>query len=337
MHSGYPEVEEQEGTRIEKVLLAALVAFLLLGGFWTLDRMEGYFPRPVLATNIESNGYSAPDPTNTVSVESELGISPKRDRLNRVAEIANNRRATLAVVEAASRKAEADYEFRREEYRTAMQAGHPADAENKKFEAARTAKQQAEASIAPAKAESDRADKDLAREQSSFSAAQKRAQDVYDSRVQLRNVKLFALHFGFAGACLGLAWISWQAGRRRRWRYQTLVSAFLIAAILQLLGLMLRYGWELFVDTFAVLGISLMGTAVCILAIIGIKRWLFSPERLAQARLSSQKCPTCATHFEPGQNHCWHCGHSLVEPCPTCGEKRLLFAPHCGNCGSTTG
>jgi hypothetical protein len=131
-----------------------------------------------------------------------------------------------------------------------------------------------------------------------------------------------------------MAWILWQLGRRRRWQYQTIFSAFFIASVLQLVFLLFRYCWELFLEDYAALGISILGTVVCILAIIAIKRWLFSPERLAEVRLAGHRCAICSTPFTDSQTHCWHCGKPLVEKCQTCGGGRLLYAPYCGNCGA---
>jgi hypothetical protein len=329
MANGYPEIEDQEGTRIEKVLLAALVAFLLVGGFWALSRIEGYFPEPVLTS------YEYLDQRIlTVSVEEELGVNSVRGRVERLQRIANNRRTSLAKAVAAEAKAGEAYRFRREEYRTAMQAGNVTESQRSAYDSSRIAYQHAKEAIAPLQMASDEAEKGMAREDLALRAAQQRARDVFDSRSFQRNIRLFAFHFSFAGMCLGVSWILWQAGRRRRWRYLTILTALFTASVLQLLFLLFRYCWELFLEDYAALGISLLGTALCILAIVGIKRWLFSPERLAQARLADRRCTVCATPFSESQTHCWNCGRPLVERCQSCGANRLLFAPHCGSCGA---
>lgn len=336
MATGYPEVEQQEGTRLEKFLLAALVAFLLVGGFWALSRIEDRFPQPVLRSYPADAYNGGTSEGRTLGVEDELGVTAIRNRLQQLQQVADNRHATLEKVRAAQRKADEDYKFRREEYRTAMQAGHASAAQRTAFESSRSAYQAATARIAPAQAESDAASKSLDSGQAELNAAAKRAEAVFDERTFHRNLKIFGYHFGYAGACLGLSWILWQLGRKKRWRYQTILSAFFISSILQLLFLLFRYCWELFLDDYALLGVSVLGAIVCILAIVGIKRWLFSPTRLALARLDSRRCPYCATSFAETQTHCWHCGQALREDCVSCGASRLILASHCGNCGATS-
>lgn len=332
MAANYPEVEDQEGTRIEKVLIASLVAFLLVGGFWALSRIEASFPEPTLQGYGNDNQQGA----STVSIEDELGVTPFRSQVQRLELVASNRKATLDKAKAAQQKANEDYKFRREEYRTAMQAGRVSSDQKTAFESTRATYQKLTDAVAPAQAGSDTAAKNLADEQSKLDTASRKAQDVYDSRILQRNIKILGVTFGFAALCLGGSWMLWQLGRKKRWRYQAILSALFIASVLQLLFLLFRYCWAFFLEDTAYLGISVLGSVVCILAIIAIKRWLYSPMRLAQARLGAHRCPHCATAFYESQNHCWQCGAALLEKCPSCGANRLLLAPHCGNCGIAT-
>jgi hypothetical protein len=330
MGSSYTEVEEQERTRIEKVLLFALVSFLLVGGFWSLGRIGEFFPVPILSSSQLQVNSSA---TTDVGIEEEVGVPAVRARVEKLQEIANNRQATLSRAQEAQHKAEKAYEFRREEYRTAMEAHRATGSQQSAFEASREALRTAAAATGPARREAETADAALKQGQRQLSAIEERASAILQARASERSLKVFAATFGFASGCLGLSWIAWQAGRRRRWRYQTILTALFTAAVLQLLFLLFRYCWELFLQDYATLGIAALGTIVCILALVGIKRWLFSPERLAEARLAKQACPSCSTPFSESQQYCWHCGHLLVEPCHNCGESRLRFAPHCGRCG----
>jgi hypothetical protein len=335
MANGYPEVEEQESTRIEKVLLTALVAFLLVGGFWALSRIESAFPSPELQTYQYDYGYAYPtgEDRQGSSVEDDLGITSIRSEVKKIEGVLSNRRAALDKAQAAQQEVAEKYEFRREEYRTAMQSGRVTAAQQSSYESARAAYQRAKAKIPPLQAAYDDVSKRLNDRRRVLSAEAERARDVYESRLLQRNVRMFAYHFGFAAACLGLSWILWQFGRSRQWRYQTVLTAFFTASVLQLIFLLFRYCWELFLENYAALGVSVLGSVVCILAIIAIKRWLFSPQRLAEARLALRCCPMCSTPFIDSQTHCWHCGTALVEQCNVCGGNRLLYAPHCGNCG----
>ena len=99
------EHEALEVTRLEKVLAAGLVLFMLIGGAWVLGRL-GRIPR-------------APDSS---ALMERHGIPPLEQELSRLNEM-------LAVAdrgyrEARSRADEAqrEYEFRREEYRTRLDA-----------------------------------------------------------------------------------------------------------------------------------------------------------------------------------------------------------------------
>jgi len=334
MANGYPEVEDQEGTRIEKVLLAALVAFLLVGGFWALEQIETALPAPVL----QSYGDSAYAPRtagdSTVSVEDEVGVTKLRTEIQKFQVQSDKAGESLSSLLAAKGKAEETYKFRREEYRTAMQAGIASIAQRTAFEKSRATLQKADALIPTAQAASNLANQSLKSEQQKVDAAAKRAQDVYNTRSSLRNVKLFAAHFSFTAICLVLSWNLWQLGRKRRWRYQTILTGLFTASILQLFFLLFRYCWALFLADLATLGIATVGSGICIAAIIAIKRWLYSPERLALARLSARRCTHCATPFTDAQSHCWKCGNAIVEKCSSCGSNRLLYAPFCGTCGS---
>ncbi len=335
MSNSYSEIEEQEGTRIEKVLLFALVAFLLVGGFWVFSRIESLLPAPELQNVSNYSELGMPN-TQALSIEEELGIPKLRNEVQKLQKIADNRQATLANVLAAQSKAEEEYKFRREEYRTAMQAGTVTKNQRSVFEAKRATFQVVSTHVLPAQAAVDGATKRVADTQSRLNSASNRARDVLQIRSFQRNVKLFAIHFSYAACCLGLSWALWQSTRRRRWRYQTIATALFTASVLQLLFLLFRYSWTLVLEDFAVLGVAAMGSIICILAIVAIKRWLFSPERLAEARLSARRCVTCATPFVESQSHCWKCGKPVVERCASCGANRLVFAPHCGSCGSST-
>jgi hypothetical protein len=335
MSNAYPEVEMQEGTRIERVLLVALVAFLLVGGYWALDRIESRFPEPQLESFSQTDVHDRPENTAT-SVEDELGVPPIEARVAKLQAAYDNRNAAITKFRTAEQKQRTTYEFRREEYRTAMEAHNPANSQRDAFAKARAAYQDAAAKVVPAQRVVDGALKELRAGQKALNAAKERARDIYNARVQDRNVKLFGYHFSFAGACLGISWLLWQAGRARRWRYQTILTAMFTASVIQLLFLLFRYCWGIFVEEYAVLGVSVLGTTICILAIIAIKRWLFSPERISEARLAARCCPMCSTPFVESQTHCWHCGHQLTDTCPVCGSSKLRHTPHCGHCGSAT-
>lgn len=131
---------------------------------------------------------------------------------------------------------------------------------------------------------------------------------------------------------LALAWWAWITGRRAQWRFLTVLTAFLAFAGLQLVFLAFRYCWEL-LSNIAQLGVSALGSAGCVIALVALKRYVFSPERVGRARLAAHGCPHCSTPFAGGQPRCWGCGRPLLDACPRCGAPHLRFAPHCSACG----
>lgn len=60
MASGYRETEDLEITRVERLLLVGLVVFLLIGGLWVLDQMEGIVPQPRRPQPAGAKAVSAP-------------------------------------------------------------------------------------------------------------------------------------------------------------------------------------------------------------------------------------------------------------------------------------
>ncbi len=331
--NGYPEIEDQESTRVEKFLLVILVGFLLMGGFWVFDQIQNMIAQPVLRSDYEMTSMVGEKNRDATSIEEQLAITPLRKKAAKQEEVVRHLNDVVANSEANLRRAESDYKFQREEFRTSIESKGYQHQDPKKFEVARSSFQASQKQTSVAEATLKAAQKDLEGQQHVIDQRAVVAQRIYDQRTSARNLKLFAINFLFALTCLGVTWKAWTRGRQIRWRYQSVLTAGFIAAVLQLFALSFRYLWEIFLADLAVLGISVIGTVVSVLAIVGIKRWLFSPERVAQARLSNRRCQSCATPFTDSQTHCWQCGNRLVETCDSCGSNRLIFAPFCGTCG----
>jgi hypothetical protein len=296
-----------------------------------LSQIEMLVPEPVMSQNAMQ--YS-PALVQRVPIEDELGIPPLRTEVDRLRKEANEHRSVANARERSFNDADRAYQFRREEYRTAMEAGRTAPAQVSAYTAARTARDSREAQFRQARAAADAADARLQGPQKRLNDLQVRASKIYDRREQNRNLILFALHFLYAGITFMLAWKAWQWGRRVQWRFLSLLTALLTASVIQLIFLTFRYGWELVLKNFALLGISLVGIIGCSLAIVALKRYVFSPERVARNRLAAHACPNCSTPFGDGQPFCWDCGRPLLDPCPHCGKPHLRFAPHCAHCGN---
>lgn len=311
----YREAEEMETTRVEKALLLGLVVFLLIAGLWVLNQTESVVPAP-----------------DRADFEAELNVGPVRAQVEKQRKELSAREDALAAREKTFARAERDYEFRREELRTGIEAARRTPAQNAAYVRSRQTRQAAQAGVRAAEAAVAQAQTRLVGPQARLDALERQASDVYERRAHVRELLLFALRFGYAGATLALAWLAWQRGRQARWRFLSLLTGLLLAAVGQLIIVAFMYLWGL-LEGIAQLGVAALGTLACALALVAIKRWVFNRERITRARLAHRVCPSCATPFEPGQPHCWDCGRALVEPCPHCNGPHLRFAPHCPNCG----
>lgn len=315
MPGAYREAEEMETTRVEKALLLGLVVFLLIGGLWMLNQIESLVPSP-----------------DRADVEVEMNVGPVRAAVEQLQTVVSARQNALAAREKAAAQADKAYQFRREEFRTGIEASRRSPGQDAEYRQARRTYEATQADVRGAEAAVRQAEAQLAGPQARFDALERRVGDIYEGRVHRRELLLFVLRFGYAGATLTLAWLAWQRGRRARWRFLSLLTGFLLAAVGQLVILALMYLWGL-LEGIAQLGIAALGALGCALALMALKRWVFNHERITRARLAHRVCPACATPFEPDQAHCWDCGRALVEACPHCGGAHLRFAPHCRNCG----
>lgn len=329
-NTGYREVEEIEMTRVEKMFVLGLIVFLLIGGFWVLNRIETLIPKPVLsATRYIEDGV----PIRKPPIEEELGIPPLRKQVERLQSEYQQRANVLSSRREAYEEAENAYQFRREEFRTAIEAGRATPALETAHQQAREARslRLKEKEVAERRVQATRAQ--LKAPKNRLDELENRARRILEQRERTRSLILLALHFLFAGTAFLLSWKAWRWGHRIRWRYLSLLTALLTASVIQLVFLTFRYCWELVLQHYAMLGTSLIGIIGCTLAIVALKRYVLSPERVARNRLAAHACPNCSTPFESGQAHCWDCGRPLQEPCPHCGEPHLRYAPHCRHCG----
>lgn len=113
-------MELQELTLMEKVLALGLVAFLLVGGLWVMGFLGRLPPRP--------DWMQLEGARRVEELQAEL--RPLESELWAAQEMLRERERELAV-------ARADYEFRREEYRTFLDRGRDDPVRLKAYETAR--------------------------------------------------------------------------------------------------------------------------------------------------------------------------------------------------------
>jgi peptidoglycan/LPS O-acetylase OafA/YrhL len=293
------DVEELQTTKSEKLLAVVLVVFLLIGGVWTYQKIDDWVRQRV----------DLPSPTG-------------QEALRR----ADQARQRLFRAQAGERRTRNQLEFRREAYRTALDADEPAVALRARYRAAerayaaaqreRTAAQRAVTAAAPAAADASR------------------RHGAAVERVERRRDRLtFGLRFALVAAALvagyGLLW----ALRRRRTRWFPLAGAAVAFATILAFVLAVDYLTDYF-DPFdlGLLVLSLIGCAVTLLAYLALQRYLL--HRLPARRVRKRQCPFCG--YPVGENaHCEGCGRDVVGACTICAEPRRVGTRYCGACGGT--
>lgn len=309
------EQERTEATRAEKVLALGLVVFLLLGGLWVLDRLGDIPARPDYAL-----------------LEARHGIAPLQEEVSRLARDLGQAQQALTQAQEAESQARVQYEFRREEYRTALDAGRDDPARKAAYQEALAAYQRAQEATRAATAVVARWQEALREPQArleekraALSAEFARASRQYETRVLL-------LRLAYALPVLGLAVLAWQGLRRRQFPYLVLITSFTGFAVIQAAFLVGSYAWTLF-RAWAQLGVSLVGVAITAAGIVSLRRYVFSPRRVARARARAGQCIRCGLPLARDYAFCPECGNRVAEPCPHCGQLRPSSLPICPHCG----
>ena len=294
------DVEDIQTTRTEKLLAVVLAAFLLLGAIWTYQRVDDVVRRHV-------------------SVPS-YGAGPATLRLDR---------ASARLERAQLRRADAleDLELRREAYRTALEAGKPAGALERRYNEAQAALQAADKRLAAARSAVRAARPAATRELNT------RGDRIAHALSRQARLSFFArlglVAFYIAGSYLLLAW-----ARRRTSRWFPLAGSAVVAATIFAFVFACDYATD-YLDPFdwGIAAIAGIGIAATLLLYWSVERYLL--RRIPQRRVKRRQCPFCG--YPVGTNeHCEGCGREVVAPCTSCESPRRVGTPHCGVCGATT-
>jgi len=311
----HPEMDEIESSRAEKLLAIGLVVFLLVGGFWILDRLGSLPTRPDYMTVAAAEGLPA----------AESAYRQAETDYQRGLDAAEQARSAME-------QARADYEFMREEYRVALERGVDDPALAQAHETARVAFELASTRFEIADAARASLETKLIEPLATYRTtvdrvdrAAKRAEDRYQ-------LIAFALRFGYTFPLFGLSVWLWLRLRRRNARYLILATGFMGFGGIQAVGLIGQYGWYLLRD-IGPIAISVTGSAVCVAGLVALRRWLGSARRLATSRLRRGQCPYCGFPLPDGTAHCVGCGRQVLESCPDCGHGNVRESPHCRGCG----
>lgn len=316
MRNNHEELEQVDLTRAEKVLALGLVLFLLVGGLWIMSRLGRIPPRPDY--NAFFFRYEIP------ALEQEVGVL--RQALTQAEQ------AHQQAIEEVNRRG-AEYEFRREEYRTSLDAGVDDPKKKQAYQGAEAALQEAKSQEAAARSVLDQRRAALEGPAARLDAARNRAQRDWDAAQRRYDLRVFLLRLAYVLPVLVASLAGWQALRRRRNQFLVIATSFLAFSILQALGLLGVYAWSVFRHV-AQLVVSIAGTAVTITGLVILRRYVFNPDRIARARLRRRQCPECGYPVQSDYEFCPDCGAQLASACPNCRRPRprgLAVCPHCGD------
>ena len=295
-------LDEIEITSTEKLLALVLVVFFLIGGVWAYSKLDDL-------------GDSAYRPPETYFTQAERAAVDR-------AGAAEGRldRATARVG-----RAREELELRREEYRTALDAGRSAPA----LEAAYRASQR---ELAAARRQERAARSDAAAARPAADEAFRRAGEEAESATRQSELLTFLLRLVFVLATIACSY--WLLIRLRRTGSRYLPVAFALVGAGAILALVLAGDYltdYIDVEQLGPLVLSAAGVAMTLAAFWWLQRYL--ARRLPQRRVRRGECPFCGYPVRGGE-HCEGCGRTVVSECASCRSPRRVGAPHCAACGA---
>jgi hypothetical protein len=295
-----PDVDDIQTTRTEKLLAVVLAAFLLLGAIWTYQRVDD-----VVRAHVDVPAY-VPGPAT-------LQLDRASARLQQ-----SELRRTRALQE---------LELRREAYRTALEAGKPARALERRYDAAQAELRAADAARADTARDVQAASPAAAREQRTRGARVSAALDRQERWTFFARLILVALYI--VGSYLLLIW-----ARRRTSRWFPLTGSAVVAATIFAFVFACDYLTD-YLDPFdwGIAAIAALGIASTIALYWSVERYLM--HRIPQRRVKRGQCPFCG-YPAGASSHCEGCGREIVAPCASCESPRRVGTVHCGVCGATS-
>jgi hypothetical protein len=247
------------------------------------------------------------------------GAGPATLQLNRAS-------AELQLAEVRRSTALENLELRREAYRTALEAGKPAGALERRYNAAQARLRAADAARAAAARDVQSARPAAAREQSTLGDRISEAQHRQARWSFFLRLALVAFFIAVSYALL--AWM-----RRRNSRWFPLAGSAVVAATIFAFVFACDYLTD-YVDPleWGVAAIAAFGILATLLLYWSVERYLL--RRIPQRRVKRHQCPFCG--YPVGTNtHCEGCGREVVAPCTSCESPRRVGTAYCGVCGTT--
>ena len=309
-------VEEVEITRSEKFLAFVLAAFLLIGGIWVyaepLDRKAKF------------GGLDS-----MFQVHGQKKFGSKHDRSTiKAHDNAVNRVDDLKQL---ARKRREDLEFKRESYRTALDAGKPAGEEEQAYQRAQAKLKKTNKEVRVAERSVQIAAPAAKAAERNVAAARRAANKEAKQRAHNRKLLTFFLRLAFVLGTLGVAYLLFNRMRRRNSRYLPVAWAGIGFATALALVMATDYTTD-YIDVGEIgpLVLSLTGITFTLLAIAALQRFL--AKRTPQRRVRRNQCPFCG-YPVTDNSHCEGCGRKVIAECSSCGSPRRVGSQHCRSCG----
>lgn len=233
-----------------------------------------------------------------------------------------SRRSETSLVALAN--AEDDLTIARESYRTALEAGKPVVALERRYRAADSAFRQA-------REKQRRTASDLARARGEFALVEDPFSNRVDRVDRERTLATMGLRVLFAMSLLGFGYWTLAALRRRRSRYLPLAFGILASGTLICLIAAGDYTTA-YVDLRDVgpLVLSAAGIAGTLIAFFILQRYL--ARRIPRRRIRRGECPFCGYPAHGGA-YCEGCGREVLADCSSCGKERRVGTAYCASCG----
>jgi lipopolysaccharide export LptBFGC system permease protein LptF len=295
------DIEELQTTKTEKFLAGVLAVFCLIGGVWAYQKIDDKVAEEIR--------LEAP-----VSAADQMAITRAED-------------ARLRLMDANREQAQArkQLEFRREEYRTALDANRNPPALERAYRESQARHAQAEQEVRSAQAAVQRA------APAARAASERQAKEV-EKRQDRRELYSFILRLALVLSMVAAAFPLILALHRRRSPYVPLTLGF--AAYATALSFVLAGDYLTdYLDPLdlGILALSLFGVAMTVLAFALLQRYV--GRRLPARRVRKGQCPFCGYPVR-GNEACEGCGRDVVAPCARCSEPRRVGTLHCGACGA---
>ena len=294
-----PDVEELHSTKSEKLLALVLVAFLLIGGVWSYQEIDDRVQRSIelaAPTTAEAAALSARDQAQQRLVQ------------------ANERQA----------RTRREVDFRREEFRAAVDAGRPAAALEQRYRAAQDA-------FAGAQVEQRAALRALVAARPAAESAGRSVSERTEQRRDRQELVTFLLRLALVLVSLLVGYVALAQLRNRGSRYLPLGGSVLAFSTILAFVLAADYLTDYFNPLDAgLLLLSLIGVLATLAAFWALQRYL--ARRLPSRRVRRGQCPFCGFPVR-GNPRCEGCGRAVIASCAHCEQPRRVGTIHCATCG----